>query len=291
MKNTKMLKIFLLVALLTNAQYVLAGAPVWKVSKADKHIFIGGTIHVLAQSDYPLPEAFNKTYNESDGLVLEVDLQGTQAPAFQQQVLTAMSYPAGESLYDKLEPDVLEELQAYCQARNIPLDNLAVFRPGMLAITLTLIELQSLGLMDTGVDQYFNLRAINEGKHLDFLETPEQQLAFLAAMGQGKESELIRYTLMDLANLSEMMSDMKLAWRTGDLDLIYQMASVPMREKMPEIYEQLIVQRNKDWMPRINELFANEESNLLLVGALHLAGDDGLISLLKNQGYTIEQLD
>ena len=291
MKNTKMLKIFLLAALLTNAQYVLASAPVWKISKADKHIFIGGTIHVLAQSDYPLPEAFNKTYNESDGLVLEVDLQGTQAPAFQQQVLTAMSYPAGESLYDKLEPDVIEELQAYCQARNIPLDNLAVFRPGMLAITLTLIELQSLGLMDTGVDQYFNLRAINEGKHLDFLETPEQQLAFLAAMGQGKETELIRYTLMDLANLSEMMSDMKLAWRTGDLDLIYQMASVPMREKMPEIYEQLIVQRNKDWMPRINELFANEESNLLLVGALHLAGDDDLISLLKNQGYVIEQLD
>ena len=157
MKNTKMLKIFLLAALFANAQYVLASAPVWKISKGDKHIFIGGTIHVLAQSDYPLPEAFNKTYNESDGLVLEVDLQGTQAPAFQQQVLTAMSYPAGESLYDKLEPDVLEELQAYCQARNIPLDNLVVFRPGMLAITLTLIELQSLGLMDTGVDQYFRV--------------------------------------------------------------------------------------------------------------------------------------
>ena len=145
--------------------------------------------------------------------------------------------------------------------------------------------------MDTEVDQYFNLRAINEGKHLDFLETPEQQLAFLAAMGQGKESELIRYTLMDLANLSEMMSDMKLAWRTGDLDLLDQMASVPMREKMPEIYEQLIVQRNKDWMPAIDELFADEGTNLLLVGVLHLAGDDGVLNLLKNQGYSIEQLD
>ena len=268
----------------------VADAPVWKISNGSDYFYIGGTIHVLGDDDYPLPSAFSEAYSLTDILILEADLAQVQSPAFQQQLLQQMSYPPGQSLIQFLEPTTLDALSAYCESRQIPLQSLTQFKPGMLTVMMTMAELQRLGLAGTGVDQYFYSLATNDAKTIRYLETAEQQLALLANMGKGVENELIKYTLRDISGIDEVMTDLKNAWRIGDLSELTKLGITPMLELDETIYRQLAVERNNAWMSKLVQLFDNQHKELVLVGALHLAGDDSLLQLLGDQGYQLEQM-
>jgi len=268
----------------------VADAPVWKVSNGSDYFYIGGTVHVLAEDDYPLPSAFAKAYSTADILILEADISKTQTPEFQQQLLQKMRYPQGLSLIDFLEPTTFDALTAYCESRHIPLHSLTQFKPGMLTVMMTMAELQRLGLASTGVDQYFYSRAKKDGKTIRYLESVEQQLTLLANMGKGKENELIEYTLRDINRIDEVMGELKDAWRAGDLNQLTKLGITPMQEMDATLYRQLAVDRNNDWMPNLLSLFNNQKKELVLVGALHLAGDDSVLKLLGDSGYRIEQM-
>jgi uncharacterized protein YbaP (TraB family) len=56
------------------------------------------------------------------------------------------------------------------------------------------------------------------------------------------------------------------------------------------MYQRLLVERNKNWMPKIEALFTRRGRALVVVGAAHLVGPDGLLAMLKAKGYTVEQL-
>ncbi|MEH6911969.1 MAG: TraB/GumN family protein [Oceanicoccus sp.] len=267
-----------------------ADAPVWKISNGNDYFYIGGTIHVLADDDYPLPSAFAKAYSITDTLVLEADITEVQTPAFQQQLLKEMSYSSGHSLIEFLKPETLQALTTYCKIRHIPLHSLTQFKPGMLTVMMTMAELQNLGLAGTGVDQHFYSLAKNEAKTILFLESAEQQLALLVNMGKGRENELIEYTLRDISSIGEVMSDLKNAWRSGNLEQLKELGITPMQEMDETVYRQLAVDRNNAWMPSLLSLFNNQQKELVLVGALHLAGDDSLLKLLSDKGYQIQQM-
>ncbi|WP_143760187.1 TraB/GumN family protein, partial [Colwellia marinimaniae] len=89
------------------------------------------------------------------------------------------------------------------------------FKPSMISLMLTMIELQRLNFTGMGVDQYYNDKAIADAKPLGKLETVEEQLTFIASMGKDKEDALIRYSLEDLKTLPIFMQEMKVAWRNG----------------------------------------------------------------------------
>ena len=82
------------------------------------------------------------------------------------------------------------------------------------------------------------------------------------------------------------MSD---AWRTGNRKKLYSKGIQPMQKDYPRIHRSLLVDRNYDWLPKIERLLKHQEKKLVMVGALHLVGEDGLLTLLKNKGYKIEQ--
>lgn len=270
---------------------LFAASPVWKVSNGADHLFIGGTIHVLAPSDYPLPSAFEHAYETTDMLVLEANVNEAQTPEFQQQLFQQMSYPSGQSLLDLLQADTIKKLTAYCRERGVPLKQLERFKPGMLTVMMTVAELQRLGLAGIGVDQHFNLRAVEEKRAMDFLESVESQLDLIINMGKGKEDDLIAFTLKDLEATEQVMGDMKNAWRTGDVAELTRLGITPMKEFDEDIYQQLAVKRNHNWLPKLRALFNNDKKELVLVGAMHLAGDDSVLKLLERDGFTITQLD
>ena len=74
----------------------LAETSLWKVSNGDKHIYLGGTFHMLAESDYPLPAEFEDTYQKVNWLVFETDISALESAEFQQQFQQAFLLPAGE---------------------------------------------------------------------------------------------------------------------------------------------------------------------------------------------------
>ncbi|MEW6997594.1 TraB/GumN family protein [Colwelliaceae bacterium BS250] len=286
-KSRKLISLTLLCLAVFNAA---AKAPVWKVSKGDADIYVAGTVHVLNEADYPLPDAFNHAYEQSQIIVLEADMNLMQSPEFQLQMLKKMTYQNGGSYVDDLTPATVTRLNEFMQQRGIPVANVQTLKPSMLAITLTMVELQRLGLMGTGVDAHYQMRGLNDKKSFLYLETPEQQIDFIANMGAGAEDEMIAYTLDDMGDLAESFNLLKSAWRSGDSQRLYDVGAKEWQQQFPDAYNSMLIERNNNWMPHLEEYFASSEVELVLVGALHLVGEEGVIAQLKAKGYTVTQL-
>jgi uncharacterized protein YbaP (TraB family) len=283
------LKILLIIVAVTLAGTVQAATSVWQISNGEQHLYIGGTVHVLNAQDYPLPIEFDKAYAQADTLVLETDMQKLESAEFQQLMLRELSYPKGQDLKQVLTAETYQTLSEYCAARGIGMQVVNNFKPSMVTLMLTMVELKRLNFSGTGVDKYYSLKAIADGKKQGQLETAEAQLAFIAAMGQGKEDALIRYSLQDMQDLPHFMNAMKAAWRKGDTAKLKHIALEPMLQEFPDLYQSLLVQRNNHWLPQIESMLTTKDTELILVGALHLVGKDGLLERLKASGYAVTQ--
>jgi uncharacterized protein YbaP (TraB family) len=269
---------------------VFADSPVWKITKGDRQLFIGGTVHVLGKGDYPLPEAFETAYRAATTVVFEADPRALQTPEFQKALLSRATYPPGRDLTMDLDDETEKALARYLASRGIPTDNIMRFKAGMVSITLTMVELQRLGLAGTGVDEFFSLRALQDRKEVLGLETADAQLDFIATMGEGREDALIAYTLRQVEALPDLMQAMKAAWRTGDNEKLEAVAMQPLEQDFPEVQEQFLKERNAAWLPKIEAMLATAPVELVLVGALHLVGEKGLLAQLQKRGCTIQNL-
>ncbi len=266
-----------------------ADAPVWKVVKGERQLFIGGTLHILSKSDYPLPAAFENAYRQSAIVVFEADIQKMQTPEFQQRLQSKIVYTDGSSLKTVLSAKTYQALEQHMTSRGLPIAGFQQMKVGMVGITLAIIELQRLGLYGTGVDEFFNLKARNDGKTIGQLETAEKQLDFLSTLGDGREDALITQTLRDIERLPNMIASLKEAWRKGDRAGIKAISITPIKKDFPKVYRQLFVQRNMDWIPKIEEMMETKEVEFILVGAAHLVGEEGVLVQLAARGYTIQQ--
>ena len=212
------------------------------------------------------------------------------SPQFQQKTMQMMTYSDGTTLNDVLSQETLAALNKHLQARNIPLQNLQVFKPSLLYVTLSVIELQAIGLNVQGVDLYYATLAMGDGKQQGWLESPEEQLNFLLKLDNGDPNELISYTLRDLKKLPQIMEGLKQAWRDGDMKKLAEIGIVPFKQDYPEVYQDLLVTRNNNWIPQLEKYFQDDNVEFVLVGALHLAGEDSVLATLRAKGYKIEQL-
>ena len=150
-------------------------------------------------------------------------------------------------------------------------------------------ELQRLGLYGAGVDQYFGDQAKKDNRPLAALESVEQQIEFIASMGEGREDEFVAYSLEQMEDLPGMMSDLKQAWRRGDESALDKLALVQLRTDFPDTYRTLIVDRNLRWRDQVASMLESPETEMVLVGAAHLVGELGLPALLAADGYTVSR--
>ncbi len=87
-----------------------------------------------------------------------------------------------------------------------------------------------------------------------------------------------------------MINSLLTAWKTGDIAKIDELMLREMRTKYATIHQELIVSRNKAWLPEIEALARTPEVEFILAGVGHMPGKDGLLALLRAKGFTITQL-
>jgi len=265
-----------------------ADTSVWKISKQGQHLFIGGTAHVLSAEDYPLPEEFEQAYAASKKLVFEVDIEQMADPQARAAFAPMLVYDKGD-LSTRLEPETLDRLKQYLASRNIPLATILPLKAGMASILLTIGEMSRIGMSTRGVDEYFNARREKDHKPVAALESVEQQIQMLANLGKGYEDDLINETLESFECVDDLVNAIKTAWRRGDRAGLRNSGLADM-QRNPEMYQTMLVQRNHAWLPHIERFLDTDEVEFVLVGVLHLVGDDGLLTLLQQRGYEVEQL-
>ncbi|MDD2321721.1 MAG: TraB/GumN family protein [Geobacteraceae bacterium] len=267
-----------------------AETSVWKAQKGASVIYLGGTCHVLRETDFPLPPEFDRAYRASAIVVFETDLGKLEEPSTQQKMLAKSMYTDGSTIDQHLSAPAFAELSEYCKANGIPLEALRQFKPSLVMITLTFMELLKQGVSQQGVDRFFYDLAKKDGKTVRGLETVDQQIDYVVSMGDGNEDEFVTYAIRDMETLKEKYGSLVDAWRRGDTKKLEEIMVAELKARWPELYKKLITDRNRNWLSTIDGYRKTPQTEFVLVGAGHLVGPDGIIAALKKKGYTVEKL-
>jgi len=286
----KTVKAFVFFLLFVFTSQALAQSSVWLATKADNKVYLGGTIHMLRPNDYPLPSAYETAYRAADNLYFEIDIDLMNDPAGQLSMLQRLMYTDGRTLQSVLTAEAYQTLTDYVAKFSMPMMMLQNMKPGMLISTLELLEFQIRGFTPEGVDVHFHQRAKADGKSIYAFETVDEQIGFIETMGEGEESEYVLLSLRDLEKIDSDIESMISIWRNGASDDLVELFVEDMEQNTPGVYQSLLLDRNHKWMPILEAMFDDADTELVLVGVAHLVGDDGLVELLRARGYQVEQL-
>jgi len=222
-------------------------------------------------------------------VVFETDIGGMMDPSVQAKMLSMGLYPEGESLLQNISGDMRRDLQKRMADLGLPLEQFARFKPWLLAVTLTTLELQRLGFSPAyGIDVHYYGRAQSDKKRIDFFEPIDYQLDLLGNMDDEDQTAFLGQTLKDLEIAAEMADDMMTYWQKGQADKLYSLLYKSF-EGYSEIEDRLLLQRNKDWLDKIETMLAEPENVFIVVGAGHLVGPESVVALLKQRGYKVKQ--
>jgi uncharacterized protein YbaP (TraB family) len=148
--------------------------------------------------------------------------------------------------------------------------------------------MMKLGLdAQSGVEQRFVTKAVADRKEILGLETLEQQLHMLADLPPKLQTEFLMQTLAEADQVEAELDKMMAAWRKGDSAALEKL--LLSIQESPQIYRTLIVDRNRRWMARLNEMLGAQQDYLVVVGAMHLVGKDGVLQMLEQRGYKVVQ--
>jgi uncharacterized protein YbaP (TraB family) len=262
-----------------------AQTSLWSVQAEAGKVYLLGSVHFLRPSDYPLPDAMEQAYANSAKLVLETDIGAMASPEIQQKMIQLGFYPENETIFDHLGPGTAELLRGKLTDLGLPASLVSRLKPWTAAMTLEVLILKLMGFDEqSGVDFYFYRRARADGKDLEFLETVDYQLTLLAGLDERNQDALLRQTLEELDRVEQIAPKMVSYWRSGDFEGLSMLSPMPSH-----LHDRLLTRRNHNWMIRIQSYLAHPENTLVVVGALHLAGPDSVVDLLRQRGLTVVQ--
>ena len=257
----------------------------WSVQGRRNTVWLLGSVHLLQpQGSAPTPQVL-RAYAASKGLVMELDLAAVGPDALLGSNLALLTLPEGQTLRGVLGPDAWTKFLAAAKPLGIDPDFMSRFRPWFAAMTIEELHYMKLGYdPQSGVDQQFAKLAAADGKPVVGLETVEEQLGFFASLDDREQRELLLQTIDDGGSAEAELAATVEAWRRGDTRALEAMLR-EARAKAPALYRRLTSERNQRWMSRLLPLLEASEDYLVIVGALHLVGDDGLVKLLERRGY------
>jgi len=265
----------------------------YKVSSETSTVYVLGSIHLAKKEIYPLDEAIQKAYKQSDILVLELDPSSVESTAtIQNTMITLGMYPPGKTLKTELSHKTYKRLKKYLANIGMPLDQMEKMKPWVVMLQLSVVEMMRLGyLPELGIDQHFLNKAKQDKKPIVELETAQEQMALLANEDKGFQDKLLFYTLKDMQNIKPMLKEMFQAWQSGDAESFDRMMSVSVDDdpSLEPIVDALITQRNYKMTDRIKGFLQTDKNYFVVVGSGHVVGDEGIVTLLRNDGYKVIQ--
>lgn len=270
--------------------WAAAESSVWKAQKDNSVIYLGGTVHVLREKDYPLPAEFDKAYKASEIIVFETDIGKLQEEATQRKLLANAKYADGSTIDKHLSTRVYADLSAYCAANGIPLQKYSQLKPAVLMTTLEMMEFMKIGATRQGVDLHFYALAKKARKAVEGLETIDEQINFMIALADDDENEFVAYSLRNMKSVKYDFELLVNAWRKGDATRLDELMIADLKTRQPNLYKKLITDRNSNWLPLIDAYQKTPQTEFILVGAAHLVGAAGIIEELRKKGYRVDKL-
>ena len=265
--------------------------PLWKVSDKDNTVYLLGSFHLLKSTDYPLSRDVESAFADAEQLVFEVPPDEMANPANAAKIVAAAAYSNGGTLSSVLPADVRSKLQARVGPQAYA--QMDRFEPWFVNLQLAMQTAREMGFQsDQGLDFHLMRRAQEAGKPTSGLETVESQFAMLDATPMNEQIAGLKDFVDSPDEMPKQLNDMHDAWRRSDEAWLTALMLREMRTKTPVTYRLVNVKRNEAWLPAVRALLDNsaKDDTLVVVGTLHLLGEDGLVHKLRAKGYTVQRL-
>jgi uncharacterized protein YbaP (TraB family) len=260
----------------------------WSIKGKNNTVYLLGSVHFLSPEE-KLPAAMDDAYEDAERLVMEIDMDDLDPAAMQQTTMELGLLPEGKTLESELGKPTYAKIAAFAKEIGVDPALLNRFRPWLAAITLVQLQLMKMGLdPNSGVEQRLTARAQTDGKEISGLETLPEQLGLLANLSAKQQREFLEYSVEDAERAAREIDALIAAWRIGDTKSLAKLLQEGF-DKYPEIYRPLTVDRNRKWIPEIENLLRERDDYLVVVGALHLVGKDSVVELLQGKGYRVTQ--
>ncbi len=270
----------------------------WEVEGGKNKAYLLGSIHIMPEDTYPLDDKIENAFKEADVLVVEVDITKIDQGKIQAFIAETASYEEGKSLQTEIPAEMYKSLSEKFEELGVPMTQIDIYKPWFVSMTLGLLGLQKLNITaGQGIDLHFLNQANEKDMEILDLETAGAQLEILASNPEQVQIDYLQYSIEDYEQTAVVFMEMLDAWKTGDTEKMNKVSKAKMLElgeELPGIidfYNKLFTERDEKMLQKIIEHLENEDDHVyfIIVGALHLVGDDGLLKLLNDKGYETKQ--
>lgn len=261
----------------------------WRVEGENNTLWLFGSIHVLTEEHYPLAEPVESAFDDSAYLVVETDTVNLDPQVQQQLMVNTGMLPEGQTLQDKLG-DQYEQAASLAEENGYSLEQMQALKPWLAALIIQVTEFQKLGYTaEHGVDTYF-LEKANEGpQSIVELESFRYQLNLFEELDPEIQRAFLMQTLEEIDQAEQQIDQLMSAWEDGELDGLEETLMADF-DDYPELRDRIITDRNHEWVEQLTGYLKDSEQDyFVVVGALHMVGDQGVVELLRDAGYTVER--
>lgn len=262
----------------------------WKAQGSENTVYILGSIHLLKRESAALKPLVQEVFSKSKRLVFEIDLLKEGPDKVQQLLMQKGVNLDGKMLPQQLSPETYELARQKAGELGIDIKLLAPLKPWVVALTMVVMQLQKLGYDPSlGIDHQLAQRAKQENKPVSGLETAEFQMDIFNELTAPQQDMFLRQSLQEMDQLEKAVDDMVGAWNSGDVARGERLFLDSIRA-YPELKDKVLDARNRRWIPQIEQLLKQNQDVLVVVGTAHLVGKSGIVELLKDRGYRLEQM-
>jgi uncharacterized protein YbaP (TraB family) len=290
--KTKMIKPQVLLLLLvifcsstTYAQKQTSNSLLWEISGngLQQPSYLFGTIHMICKEDFILSETAKQKFNSSKQVYLELDMDD---PQLQMTMMQQLQLPSNESLKNKFDESDFKALDSFLMKEmNMNLAVFDQFKP-MMVMSLLAQRVLSCAEMES-YEMNFVKMATEQKKELLGLEKVEDQLAVFDAIPDSLEIRSIMNMVNDFDAQKKEFNRMSTIYKSQDLEALYQL--IAESPEMMGSQELLLDRRNRNWIPVMDSAM-KKTSTFFAVGAGHLGGNQGVLELLRKQGYSVKPI-
>ena len=265
-----------------------AAPPVWRVEQGETTVYLFGSAHALTPETTWRSPALEEALADAELVLFEIAPGAAQSETTQALFAGLGRNPPGIMLSAQLSGDDAARLRRVAERLSLPLDVLETMRPWAAAQQIALASALAQGVRpELGVEAV--LAQDLDGRPAAGLETPEQQLQVLATLSPERERRLLSLTLEQVETDPGQAIDAEAAWARGDTAAIATLSRDAFLGLDQAFYDAMITDRNRAFAEAAaGRLTGADDDVLIVVGAAHLGGPDGVVAMLRAQGYAVE---
>lgn len=253
----------------------------WEISGngLQKPSYLFGTIHMICKDDFFMPDIVRQKFSSADQVFLELDMDD---PQMQLKLMKLATLKDGVTLKKLFGADYALADSFFKAKTGMSLILFNGFKP-MMAMSMLYLKM----LPCTQTESYetsFMSMARESKKDIKGLETVEDQMQVFDNIPDSIEAANIINMIKEFDTQAKQFADMVQVYKQQNIQKLF--SSVNTSPDLMSAQEDLLTKRNSNWIP-VMEKNMKEGSCFFAVGAAHLGGDIGVISLLKKAGYKV----